>query len=49
MEVITLAGGPLMVDSKDIGLACGFQFAVRTGMSSPADSIYVTIVSPSLI
>lgn len=48
MEVITLAGGPLMVDSKDIGLACGFQFAVRTGMSSLADSIYVTIVSSSL-
>jgi len=48
MEVITLAGGPLMVDPKDIGLACGVQFAVRTGMSSLADSIYVTIVRPQL-
>jgi hypothetical protein len=36
MECICLAGGPLMMESKDLGLASGVQFSVRTGLSSLA-------------
>ncbi|KAL4804326.1 fungal trichothecene efflux pump [Aspergillus unguis] len=45
MEIITLVGGPLSVAAKDIGLASGLQFAVRTAFDSLADSIYVTILA----
>jgi len=34
-----------MMEPKDLGLASGIQFSIRTGMSSLADSIYVTILS----
>lgn len=33
MEVITLAGAPMMVDPKDIGLANGAEYTVRSGCS----------------
>jgi hypothetical protein len=42
---VCLAAGPLMLDSKYLGLASGVQFRVRTGMATLAESIYVTIVS----
>ena len=36
MEVLTLAGAPLMVDAKDIGLANGVEYTVRSGFSTLA-------------
>jgi hypothetical protein len=36
IECIALAGGPLMMDGKDLGLTSGIQFSVRTGFSSLA-------------
>jgi len=33
MEVLTLAGAPLMVDPKDLGLANGVEYTVRSGFS----------------
>ncbi len=29
MEVLTMAGAPLMVDPKDLGLANGIEFTTR--------------------
>ncbi|KAI1618323.1 fungal trichothecene efflux pump [Exophiala viscosa] len=47
-ETICLAGGPLMLDVKDIGVATGFQFSIRTLLASLADTIYVTILENKL-
>ena len=33
MEVLTLAGAPMMVDAKDIGLANGVEYTIRSGFS----------------
>ncbi|OCK84372.1 siderophore iron transporter, partial [Lepidopterella palustris CBS 459.81] len=44
MEAICLTGGPLMVDPANIGVATGVQFSARTGLSTLAISIYVTIL-----
>jgi hypothetical protein len=33
MEVLTLAGAPMTVDAKDIGLANGVEYTVRSGFS----------------
>jgi hypothetical protein len=46
MEVITLAGAPLMVDPKNIGLANGVEYTVRSGMSVLAGMPYFEILSP---
>lgn len=34
MEVITVAGGILMVEAENVGVAIGVQYAVRLGLSS---------------
>ncbi len=34
MEVITVAGGILMVDPENIGVAIGIQYALRLGLTS---------------
>jgi hypothetical protein len=34
MEVITVAGGILMVDAENVGVAIGIQYALRLGLSS---------------
>lgn len=34
MEVITVAGGILMVEAENVGLAIGIQYALRLGLSS---------------
>ena len=33
MEVITLAGAPMMVEPQDIGLANGVEYTIRSGCS----------------
>ncbi|EXJ63305.1 uncharacterized protein A1O5_11626 [Cladophialophora psammophila CBS 110553] len=44
MEVLTLAGAPLMVKPEDIGLANGVEYTLRSGCSVLADSVFVTIL-----
>jgi hypothetical protein len=34
MELITVAGGILMVEAQDIGVAIGIQYALRLGITS---------------
>jgi len=43
METVTFVAGPLMVEEKDIGLANGVQFAIRSGASTLA-GMSLTIV-----
>ena len=45
MEIITLAGAPLMVEPEYIGVANGTSYTFRGLLSALAVSIYVTIVS----
>ncbi|OAG44853.1 hypothetical protein AYO21_00815 [Fonsecaea monophora] len=43
IEVLVGSAGPLCLNAKDIGVANGVQWGLRTLMSSLASSIYVTI------
>lgn len=38
MEIITISGAPLMVDTKDFGIAIGALFSIRTCFSTLSGS-----------
>ncbi|EXJ71824.1 uncharacterized protein A1O5_05634 [Cladophialophora psammophila CBS 110553] len=45
IETVCIAGAPLHLHPKDIGLANGAQYSLRTIFSSLSSSIYVTILN----
>ncbi|KAH0840981.1 siderophore iron transporter [Fonsecaea pedrosoi] len=48
MEIITISGAPLMVDTKDFGIAIGALFSIRTCFSTISDAVYVTILNTQI-
>jgi len=49
LEVICANAGPLVLEAKDMGVANGVQWGVRTGLSSLASKYFISLSMRNLL